>query len=511
MREIKVTTARSITSTRVESQAMPIAPAEYSKLGAKGARVSQLQTCLKEIGLYKGKISGTFDKATEAALKEFQTKKGLPVSGKYGPKTRDALLLTLQKDAETGGPRLRTGLRGAAVRKLEKALVAQGLLAKADDTFDAATAAAVKKFEKKNGLKVDGIVGEAEWKKLGHAGAGSGPALRKGSSGDTVKALQRELKKLGLFDGAVDGKFGASTERAVKALERRNSLTVDGKADARVWGLLRTHVVTEQLVGGPTLKAGFAGGAVKILQRKLKAEGLYAGPIDGKFGATTKAAVQKFERRVGAKADGVVGNALWTTLGGAGVGSGPKLKQGSSGDAVKVLQRSLKAKGVYSGPIDGEFGAQTKKALQKLEKREGLKADGVAGNEVWRAVGKHVVLGKELDAGEPKHDYRRVSFRGAIVNVRTKIMIERVEAYAKKMGVPVPVIIVQGSYSSSVSASGGTHDGGGALDIRTRHLSLENVKKLVKAFRMAGFAAWKRGYGGDSFDPHIHAIAIGDR
>lgn len=73
------------------------------------------------------------------------------------------------------------------------------------------------------------------------------------------------------------------------------------------------------------------------------------------------------------------------------------------------------------------------------------------------------------------------------------------------------VKVVQGSYSGTVAASGSTHDKGGAIDIHTRSYDKRTVDDMVKALRMAGFAAWSRGRGADSFTPHIHAIAIGDR
>ncbi|MGV3623202.1 MAG: hypothetical protein ACO1OB_20450, partial [Archangium sp.] len=77
-------------------------------------------------------------------------------------------------------------------------------------------------------------------------------------------------------------------------------------------------------------------------------------------------------------------------------------------------------------------------------------------------------------------------------------------------GLKSKMVITQGSYSNGVSASAGTHDGGGALDISIRGYSSANADKVVKAMRMAGFAAWRRGVN-DSFSPHIHAIAIGDK
>ena len=53
-------------------------------------------------------------------------------------------------------------------------------------------------------------------------------ALRRGSKGDDVSAVQKRLKQWGYYDGAVDGIFGAATERAVKLFQKKNGLKVDG-------------------------------------------------------------------------------------------------------------------------------------------------------------------------------------------------------------------------------------------------------------------------------------------
>ncbi|MBL8955524.1 MAG: peptidoglycan-binding protein [Myxococcaceae bacterium] len=53
------------------------------------------------------------------------------------------------------------GSRGAAVLKLERELKERGLLrGPVDNVFDARTAEAVKKYERKSGFKVDGVVGQ---------------------------------------------------------------------------------------------------------------------------------------------------------------------------------------------------------------------------------------------------------------------------------------------------------------------------------------------------------------
>ena len=52
--------------------------------------------------------------------------------------------------------------------------------------------------------------------------------ITQGSTGATVKTIQRKLKNWGYYKGAVDGIFGAQTKQAVKYFQRKNNLKVDG-------------------------------------------------------------------------------------------------------------------------------------------------------------------------------------------------------------------------------------------------------------------------------------------
>ncbi len=56
-----------------------------------------------------------------------------------------------------------------------------------------------------------------------------------------------------------------------------------------------------------TYKRGSAGAEVSKIQRRLRALGLFAGAIDGRFGGFTEAAVKAFQNSRGLAADGVVG------------------------------------------------------------------------------------------------------------------------------------------------------------------------------------------------------------
>ncbi len=51
---------------------------------------------------------------------------------------------------------------------------------------------------------------------------------RQGSTGSTVKTIQKKLKNWGYYKGSVDGIFGSQTKSAVKYFQRKNGLTVDG-------------------------------------------------------------------------------------------------------------------------------------------------------------------------------------------------------------------------------------------------------------------------------------------
>ena len=61
------------------------------------------------------------------------------------------------------------------------------------------------------------------------------PLLKPGDSGAPVKQLQQELTQMGLYAGAVDGLYGATTDQAVRSLQQQQGFTVDGVAGAQTW------------------------------------------------------------------------------------------------------------------------------------------------------------------------------------------------------------------------------------------------------------------------------------
>jgi hypothetical protein len=73
---------------------------------------------------------------------------------------------------------------------------------------------------------------------------------------------------------------------------------------------------------------------------------------------------------------------LCSAVASAGASSSKTLSLGSTGAAVKKLQRKLSVK-----PVSGYFGQETQRAVKRFQRRRGLKADGVAGPATLRALG----------------------------------------------------------------------------------------------------------------------------
>ena len=123
-----------------------------------------------------------------------------------------------------------------------------------------------------------------------------------------------------------------------------------------------------------------------------------------------------------------------------------------------------------------------------------------------------------LGCQKPPEDYTRVEVNGSTINQRTLAMLAHAqELYGGELDLAGSAI-TQGSYSNAVSASFGTHSGGGAVDLSvlregTYTVLWDDIEPLLRALRASGFAAWLREYGELHADSpiHIHAIAIGDQ
>ena len=94
-------------------------------------------------------------------------------------------------------------------------------------------------------------------------------------------------------------------------------MNVDGKVGANTWNVLYTRYTAKHGLNVPypgiVLRSGESGGTVRLVQQKLNSLGERLN-ADGRYGAATAAAVQRFQRRNGLTADGSVGQATWEKM-----------------------------------------------------------------------------------------------------------------------------------------------------------------------------------------------------
>jgi len=127
------------------------------KLESEGDDVKKLQTSLKNLGLLTGRVDGRYGPMTEKAVLGFQKKNNLVQDGIAGPKVQELLYAKAAPSTTTA---LRLGDSGQEVVKLQNALKAAGFYTgPANGKLGPLTLAALKKFQEKKKLKVDGIAG----------------------------------------------------------------------------------------------------------------------------------------------------------------------------------------------------------------------------------------------------------------------------------------------------------------------------------------------------------------
>src|SRR5205814_7300565 len=124
--------------------------------------------------------------------------------------------------------------------------------------------------------------------------------INTGDLGEGGADVQQRLVVAGetIDAGGLGGRFGSSTEGAVRAFQQRRGLLVDGTVGSETWGEL---VEAGFALGDRTLylrSPHFRGDDVRALQRRLSSLGFDAGREDGIFGPRSDRAVREFQRNV---------------------------------------------------------------------------------------------------------------------------------------------------------------------------------------------------------------------
>lgn len=145
-----------------------------------------------------GAAPGTYDEATEAAVRRFQQRRGLHDSGTCDEATWLALVEASWRLGDRPLKLVAPNLRGDDVSTLQSQLGRLGFdCGRVDGIFGARTAKALEDFQRNCGLDVDGVCGAATARALdvNSSRTGSGPGV----------ASIRELEQLGSVGGTLEG------------------------------------------------------------------------------------------------------------------------------------------------------------------------------------------------------------------------------------------------------------------------------------------------------------------
>ncbi len=267
------------------------------KLGVKDSIVIDIQKRLVELDyLESDEPSEEFGEALEQAVKLFQRKMELKITGEVDAETYKVLMSDSAKEYTVF-----LGADGTDVEQLQSRLYELGYIPKITGYFGTDTEAAVKEFQKRNGLYDDGNVGKNTREKL-YSSEAIPLSFHLGDENDEILKYQQRLNQLGYLTTKPDGKYGNDTVLAVKHFQDNNGLIADGYIGPATKELLMSGNAEEYAI-----KTGDRGPDVENIQTYLK-KLKYLSNVTGYFGSATHDAVINFQKRNGLSPDGKVGS-----------------------------------------------------------------------------------------------------------------------------------------------------------------------------------------------------------
>lgn len=317
--------------------------------GTTSSEVTELQKKLEAAGHFNGPITGYYGPMTEAAVKQFQSARGMNADGIAGSETLAALGL----NSETAAP--------------DQPLT-QSKVNPADDP-DISPKAAVG-FQKSKitpadepdvtpestvGLQQSKITPADEPEATPESNVGlqqskttpanepdvapeSAVVLQKGDRNSQVSTLQKKLQAAGYFSGPITGYYGSLTQAAVMKFQAAKGLSTNGIADSSTLNAIASshpaESTTSEVPDDPSmapqkavpddpktfrqsdivLRRGNRSADVTSLQKQLQAAGYFKGPITGYYGAMTQSAVLEFQKAKGLMADGIAASETLSEL-----------------------------------------------------------------------------------------------------------------------------------------------------------------------------------------------------
>lgn len=263
-----------------------------------------------------------------------------------------------------------------------------------------------------------------------------GIPLRRGSYGDDVLIIKRELNRIRLNYPAIpyiasvnSGIFDLDTEAAVRSFQQIFNLNVDGIVGKATWYKIKqvyaavkqlSELTSEGLTISDVerryvrdLRLGDSGVDVKALQYYLAFLGYFMAelppiPITGTFDQATQDAVYAFQSAYGLPVTGVVDFNTFLRIDEvykatvrnlpanyqSAIGEpypGKFLVLGDSGENVRIIQQYLQViaqndPNIPNVSVTGEFDDATRAAVIALQRQLGIEESGAIGPVLWSEI-----------------------------------------------------------------------------------------------------------------------------
>jgi peptidoglycan hydrolase-like protein with peptidoglycan-binding domain len=169
---------------------------------------------------------------------------------------------TEKDDTQEGSAMLTPGMESEDIAKLQERLMELDYMEYDEPTgyYGFQTQYALQLFQRQHGLLIDGIAGE-ETLSLIYSTEAHKYAVRLEDKGTDVKSLQERLQDLGYLTTKATGYFGTATEKAIKAFQKRNSLTVDGTVGSNTRESLYSDKAKKAAVASTSTKKPSSSGS----------------------------------------------------------------------------------------------------------------------------------------------------------------------------------------------------------------------------------------------------------
>ncbi|NLG23774.1 MAG: SH3 domain-containing protein, partial [Clostridiales bacterium] len=282
--------------------------------------------------------------------------------------------------ADEGGT-LKYGSTGDAVKALQKRLKTLKYFAGTPlGNYKTQTVAAVKAYQKAMGLKQDGVatpalqqmiftkieaVSGTVYRRVALSSASATMNVRKGFTTDaTVVCTAKHGARVRLL--ATAGDWSRIQADGKTGYVMTKYLAADAPSDSPE-SAVKSAVKADELFGYAPMEPGDAGGAVKAMQKRLKALKYFGGTPLGNYKSQTAKAVAAFQKAVGLTADGAASaETLWLLSASGAPKAGAALGKAYAKSAAKVYKRP-----------DTGSGAATSVSLGAALKTAGAKSDWV--------------------------------------------------------------------------------------------------------------------------------------